>query len=137
MALLVTAASLAQQRSVLANLGFKYPAPAFLNRVPRQNLGQQLMRCLPRQIAAVNAALVITLEPFGGLASVTPASVLQLAVVMRAYEMVCCPWGSAACRLYQPSQDDALLALLLHLCFALQARARCRSSTEVRHALLD
>ena len=33
---------------------------------------------------------MLTLEPFGGLAAVTPAAVLQLAVVMRAYEMVCC-----------------------------------------------
>lgn len=37
---------------------------------------------------------MLTLEPFGGLAAVTPASVLQLAVVMRAYEMVCAASGN-------------------------------------------
>ena len=40
------------------------------------------------QVAAVKGVLVLTLQPTGGLTSVTAASVLQLAVVMRAYEMV-------------------------------------------------
>ena len=40
------------------------------------------------QVAAVKGVLVLTLQPTGGLSSVTAASVLQLAVVMRAYEMV-------------------------------------------------
>ena len=40
---------------------------------------------------------MLTLEPFGGLAAVTPAAMLQLAVVMRAYEMVRCLRRFAAC----------------------------------------
>lgn len=36
----------------------------------------------------MKGVLVLTLQPTGGLTSVTAASVLQLAVVMRAYEMV-------------------------------------------------
>ena len=56
---------------------------------------------------------MLTLEPFGGLASVTAASVLQLAVVMRAYEMVRCLWCIAARQYF--SKHDGLLALLLHL----------------------
>jgi len=56
------------------------------------------------QVAAVKGMLVLTLEPNGGLAAVTAASVLQVAVVLRAYEMVrprrrrqCvaeCAWGA-------------------------------------------
>ncbi|KAK9822843.1 hypothetical protein WJX81_002084 [Elliptochloris bilobata] len=45
-----------------------------------------LAEILP-QIAKVKAVLVVTLEPSGGLPAVTSASVLQLATVMRAYEM--------------------------------------------------
>ena len=40
---------------------------------------------------------MLTLEPFGGLAAVMPAAVLQLAVVMRAYEMVRSIQHFAAC----------------------------------------
>ncbi len=54
-----------------------------------KGLGEGLRQALARaQVAAVKGMLVLTLEPNGGLAAVTAASVLQVAVVLRAYEMV-------------------------------------------------